>query len=190
MSVLVGVVPISIGHLPISLSLSLRVGTAPILISHSSCQFEWGSTYIDRSSHCLVNLVFGTAPISNAHCFVKLSWVLFASESRLHSWGLVFGFESLFLWVFDVQSHFSSVVSFRVAVLGIIYSLALHMTFMVLHLSSFFLISLPCAYHLFIIGLPDFPFHYTWHSSLSSWRIFRSCCWAPYTWHPHIVHIG
>ena len=45
------------------------------------------------------------------------------------------------------------------------------------------------AYRLFIIALLDFPFHCTWHSSLSPWRIFRSCYWTPYTWHSRIVHI-
>ena len=38
----VRVAPISIDHLPISLSLSFWVGTAPISICHSSCQFESG----------------------------------------------------------------------------------------------------------------------------------------------------
>ena len=51
-SVRIGAAPISIGHLPISLS--FQVGTAPISIGHSSCQFQFsssrGRTYIDRPS--------------------------------------------------------------------------------------------------------------------------------------------
>ena len=83
--------------------------------------------------------------------------------------------------VFDVQSHFSSAVSFRVIAPGI--RNHWHCT-SYLHgfaLVPIFLTSLPCAYCLFIIAIPDFPFHYTWHSPLSSRHIFKSCCWALYT---------
>ena len=56
----VGAAPISIDHLPISLSLSFLVGTAPISIGHHliSLSLSQGRTYIDRpySYHfsCLV----------------------------------------------------------------------------------------------------------------------------------------
>ena len=46
------VAPISIGHLPISLSLSLsfRVGITPISIGHLPCQFEFLGSYLYRST--------------------------------------------------------------------------------------------------------------------------------------------
>ena len=70
-------------------------------------------------------------------------------------------FESPSLRFFYVQSHFSSTVSFRVTVLGI--HIHWHCTS---NLHGFALVlilltSLPCAYRLFIIVLPYFPFHYT-----------------------------
>ena len=51
------------------------------------------------------------------------------------------------------------------------------LTFMALCSSWFFFLTLlPCAYRLFIIDLPDFPFHYSWHSPLSSQHILQSGC--------------
>ena len=52
------VAPISIGHHPTSLCL-VWVGTTPISIGHSSCQFSfWSRTYIDRSSSMSVWVYF------------------------------------------------------------------------------------------------------------------------------------
>ena len=164
--------PISISHLPIiPLSVCVQYESGRTYIDQSSSyQFgfeflSWDRTYINRLF--VVSIWVGDAPISISHCFVRLSWVLF-------------DFKSPSLRVFDVQSHFSSVVSFKVTVLGIhihwhctsdIHGFALVLILLTL---------LPCAYRLFIIVLPDFPFHYTWRNPLSSRHIFRSCCWAPY----------
>ena len=81
---------------------------------------SWGRTYIDRpySYHFSCLVWVGTAPISIGHCLVGLSWDLFTSELRLHSW-VLFDFWVTISTCFDVQGHFSAAVSFRVIVLGI-----------------------------------------------------------------------
>ena len=56
--------------------------------------------------------------------------------------------------------------------------------------SLFFLTWLPCAYRLFVIVLPDFPPHCSWHDPLSLWYVFLSCYWAPYTCCFHVVRVG
>ena len=86
---------------------------------------------------------------------------------RYHHLSLVWRLEPLYIsvqapWVtifpcFDVQSHFSSAVSFRVTVLDI----HIHRHYIsCLHGFAFiiiFLPLLPCAYRPFIIALPAFP---------------------------------
>ena len=55
-----------------------------------------------------------------------------------------------------------------------------------------FLTVLPCAYayRLFVIALPAFSFHCSWRSPLSLQHTLRSCRWAPYTRHFHVVLLG
>ena len=101
---------VSITFLPISLSLSFRVGTAPISIDRSSYQFQfsssrgrtyidrpssyqfefefssWDRTYINRSFSFIVLVRVGAAPISINHHLVSLSlWVETAPISIGHS---------------------------------------------------------------------------------------------------------
>ena len=65
-----------------------------------------------------------------------------------------------------------------------------HLTFMVLRSSLVFPHLVTLCLSLIHHALLDFPFHYTWHSLLSSRHIFRSCCWASNSWRSHVVHIG
>ena len=157
----VGAAPILIGHLPIS---SVRVWTAPISIGHCLVSLNRGRTHIDRPFS--YQFVFS---LSRDCTHIDRSFLLPVRSVR------------------RPVLYFS--MTFRVTAPSI--HIHWHCTY---HLHGFALILvlltlLPYAYR-FIIALLGFPFHYTWHSSLSPWRIFRSCCWAPYTWHSRIVHIG
>ena len=96
-----GSAPISIGHHPISLSLSrgrtyidrpfpchisLWVGTAPISIGHSFCQFQfsssWDRTYIDRSFiHLPFSLSRGRTHIDRPFSY---QFVFSLSRDRTH----------------------------------------------------------------------------------------------------------
>ena len=96
---------------------------------------------------------------------------------------------TIFLWL-EVQSHFSSTISFRVTIPCI--HIRWHYTSYLQGLASIlvFLTVLSCARCLSVIALPDFSPHCSWRSPLSLRRILRSCCWAPFTWHFHVVLLG
>ena len=107
LSLYFGAAPILISHIPVRLC-SVWVEVAPILIGHHlvSSSLCFGAAPISIG-HILVSLCLvwvGTAPISINHCFFRLSWVLFASESYLHSW-VLFDFESPSFFSFGIQSH-------------------------------------------------------------------------------------
>ena len=131
MSVWVGAVPISFGHLLISLS--FRVGTIPISIGHSSCQFQfefssWDRTYIDRSF--VVSVWVGAAPISISHLPISLSFRVGTVPVSIGHSSRQFQFEfssrdrtyidrsfvmSVWVWVFESRPHLYRSVIFHVS---------------------------------------------------------------------------
>ena len=148
-----------------------------------------GHTFLGLLSHCF-SLVLAFRAIFHTHsCILShhLSLVL-AFKAVMHThlsiWchchSLVWRLEPLYiliqaLWVtiffshFDVQSHSSSTVSFKVTVFVIHIHWHYISDFHRFTLVLVFLTLLPRAYRSFI-ALPDFPFHCTWHSPSSSRR--------------------